>query len=75
MHPFRNDPVDPVLRRPRGHVPQAGAAQLAFTPGLGFREDATAPEALSTDAFDAELAKLLDEGLGGASGPGIPTEE
>ena len=42
---------------------------------LGFREDATAPEALSTDAFDAELAKLLDEGLGGASGPGIPTEE
>lgn len=32
---------------------------------LGFREDATAPAELSEDDFDAELAKLLDGGLGG----------
>jgi uncharacterized protein (DUF2342 family) len=27
---------------------------------LGFREDATAPESLTEDDFDAELRKLLD---------------
>lgn len=41
---------------------------------LGFREGASAPAELSSDDFDAELAKLLDEGMGGASeGPPEPT--
>lgn len=39
---------------------------------LGFREDATAPESLGEEDFDAELRKLLD-GDGG-SGPGSTTE-
>lgn len=40
---------------------------------LGFREGATAPEQLSEADFDAELSKLLDEGMGGASeGPTEP---
>ena len=41
---------------------------------LGFREGAAAPEQLSEEDFDAELAKLLDEGMGGASeGPREPS--
>jgi putative hydrolase len=35
---------------------------------LGFREDASAPEGLTEDAFDAELRKLLD-------GPAEPTPD
>jgi putative hydrolase len=34
---------------------------------LGFREGATAPDALSADEFDAELRDLLDRGMGGSS--------
>jgi hypothetical protein len=33
---------------------------------LGFREDAAAPEALSDEDFDAELAKLLEQPEDGA---------
>ena len=45
---------------------------------LGFREDATTPAAMSSDEFDAELAKLLEEGPDGPLGedgpePGSPT--
>lgn len=43
---------------------------------LGFREGATAPADLTPDDFDAELAKLLDEGMGGASeGPSEPSPD
>jgi putative hydrolase len=40
---------------------------------LGFREDASAPQELSEEQFDAELQNLLDSGLGGGSDS--PTEE
>jgi putative hydrolase len=42
---------------------------------LGFREDATAPEALSDEDFDAELAKLLEQDEGGTEPPGEPDAE
>lgn len=43
---------------------------------LGFREDAAAPTELSEEAFDAELSKMLDSGLGGAAdGPSEPTPD
>ena len=39
---------------------------------LGFREDATAPEALSEADFDAELRRLLD---GPSADPSADPEE
>src|SRR4029078_10331502 len=43
---------------------------------LGFREDASAPEELSADDFDAALRDLLDGGNGSGSGsaPDSPAE-
>ena len=41
---------------------------------LGFREDATAPEELSDDDFDAALRDLLDGGDGSGSASGSPAE-
>ena len=41
---------------------------------LGFREDATTPEELSDDDFDAALRDLLDGGDGSGSAPGSPAE-
>jgi hypothetical protein len=42
---------------------------------LGFRETATAPEELSPDQFDAELASLLEGGLRDApEDPDAPAE-
>jgi putative hydrolase len=40
---------------------------------LGFREGSDAPDQLTEDAFDAELRKLLDGGMGGAADK--PSEE
>ena len=40
---------------------------------LGFRADATAPESLSEEDFDAELRKLLDGPSGASDSPGDDT--
>jgi putative hydrolase len=42
---------------------------------LGFREDASAPESLSEDDFDAQLRQLLDGGPGEPTEPTEPTTE
>ena len=42
---------------------------------LGFREDASAPEELSDDDFDAALRDLLDGGDGSGSAPAPPPSE
>lgn len=39
---------------------------------LGFREDASSPDELSAEEFDAELQQLLEGGLGGGD---VPREE
>lgn len=41
---------------------------------LGFRESASDPGELSDAQFDEELQRLLDGGMGGASGPDVPPE-
>ncbi|MEI2713856.1 MAG: zinc-dependent metalloprotease [Nocardioides sp.] len=41
---------------------------------LGFREGATAIDSLSDADFEAGLNAILDEGMGGASGPEVPKE-
>ncbi|MEZ5096752.1 MAG: zinc-dependent metalloprotease [Nocardioides sp.] len=45
--------------------PQLLPTEADLDDPLGFREGATAPAELTDADFDAELSKLLDEGLGG----------